>query len=219
MIQFCSTSGHKFADNLGDFANQDIEIVKAFLDIAMPTISVNSYHDSILTDKYSDVVHEAEEAFALFVLENYLNVWMYQAEVERQNKAVATTQEGNHSSAGGGVGAEDGQGARLLSDNVDIPEVMYQKKIKKRHDKIHSAGKWTEEGLKRYDTILKAVLERRKNREDFENKLREQYVNDIDTDRKERVDRKRKLEEMMEEKAKQHEEVPLVTDVLKIEYL
>ena len=224
MVKLCRSNGDNFADTLGDFANQDIRIVKAFLDIGMPAISVNSYEDSILTDKYSDVVHDAEEAFALFVLENYLNRWIYQAEVQRQKDAV---QQHRDSSSGGKVHVDSstgqGQGhssSTIQPPEVDIPDVKYQQKIKTRNDQVQSAGKWTEKGLKRYDTILKAVMERRENRGDFENKLKENYIRNIDSRCRERVERKRKLEEMMEEKGTdQRENVVLVTDVLKMEYL
>ena len=228
LIEFCKRDGDNFADTLGDFANQDIRIVKAFLDIAMPTISLASYEDSILTNNYSDVVRDAEEAFALFVLENYFNRWIYQAELHRQKKDADHLQVRNETSGGevrndisGTTGQEGGRSSSVIRPpEVDIPDVKYQRKIKMRNDQVQSAGKWTEKGLKRYDTILKAVMERRKNREPFEDQLTDTYIHSIDSGRRERFERKRKLEEMMEEKqTDQPANVVFVTDVLKIEYL
>ena len=92
--------------------------------------------------------------------------------------------------------------------------------MKKRRDNIQTVGKWTTEGIERYDKILKAVIRRRKDRKDFEGLLKEEYNKDISEEHKCRIEvLKRKMEVISDGVVLKKPKKEMVTDVLKIEEL
>ena len=103
---------------------------------------------------FSDVVTSSEEAFALLVLENNFNQWVYQAERQRRKQ----------------IGIDDD------NDTGEVPDVLYQKKIQKRKDNIYTAGRWTDDGLERFNDLLSKVQEVRELRGEYEEELNNMYV-------------------------------------------
>ena len=83
LVKFCETNGDQFAEKNLDYENIDIELLKYFLDLSMPSISNYSYGSRILFNSFSKVVNEPEEAFAYLVFENNFKRWIYQAEATR----------------------------------------------------------------------------------------------------------------------------------------
>ena len=103
---------------------------------------------------FSDVVTSSEEAFALLVLENNFDRWVYQADRQRRKQ----------------IGIDDD------NDAGEVPDVLYQKKIKKRKDNVHTAGRWTDDGLERFNDLLLKVQEVRELRGEYEEELNDMYV-------------------------------------------
>ena len=178
-----------------------MDVLMEYFDMSMTTMSAGGYKQSILFDRFSTVVRDAEEAFALLVLENNFDRWVYQAEIHRMK-----------------FDAEDNFGT-VLPPSADVPDVLYQNKVKKRRDNVETVGKWTAEGIRRYNKILNDVILRREDREEFEDSLMEEYNKDISDEHKDRIGiLKRKMEAGEEEVIKKPKR-ELVMDVLKIEEL
>ena len=151
LVQICRDSKPKIADELLDFNNIDEKTFMCFLDMAMPSVSVYSFKSRILFNLLSSVVTESEEAFAYLVFENNFDRWIYQAEC-KQN--------------------EDNSSMMMNT----IPNALYQKKVKKRKDNIDTVGKWTDEGMERFNELLMSVRERRQRRVAFEELLNRTYL-------------------------------------------
>ena len=78
-----------------------------------------------------------------------------------------------------------------------MPELKYQKTVKKRKDERNSAGDWTNLGRKRFNKIANDVLKKRneEGRTRFERKIKELYEDDVKKDaRLQRKKRKLELE-------------------------
>ena len=95
--------------------------------------------------------------------------------------------------------------SRSNSDDSDksvesIPDVLYQKKVKKRKDQRETAGKWKPKGMVRLNTLITMVQENRNSetRETFEEELQRIYIKHADTNMEimARNKRKREMEEM-----------------------
>lgn len=172
LVKFCQDNGRQFGDKLLDYDNMDIETLKYFYDISMPSISSYMYSSRILFNTFSQVITESEEAFAILVFENSFDRWLYQAD-SKISAPSNDTEEQN------GVTVEEGtitiQGSTVTGNDA-IPDVLYQKKVKKRKDNVITAGRWTDEGLERYNELLTKVQEARKGRGVFEESLKETYV-------------------------------------------
>ena len=203
LVHLCKTGDEKIADKLGSYDNVDMDVLMEYFDLSMTTLCSGGYRQSILFDKFSEVVKNAEEAFALLVLENNFDRWIYQAEVQRMK---SQTRDSNMETA--------------LPPSMDVPDVLYQKKVKNRRDNFQTVGKWKAEGIERYDTILKDVIRRRNDREDFEMRLKEGYNKDVSDEHKGRIELlKRKNEKLRDEVVLKKPKKEMVMDVLKIEEL
>ena len=171
LVKFCKNNGHQFGDKLLDYDNMDIETLKYFYDISMPSISSYMYSSRILFNTFSRVITESEEAFAILVFENSFDRWLYQAD----SKISAPSNDTEEQT----VTVEEGtiaiQGSTVTGNDA-IPDVLYQKKVKKRKDNVVTAGRWTDAGLGRYNELLTKVQEARKGRGVFEDSLKETYV-------------------------------------------
>ena len=107
IVKFCETNGDQFAKKNLDYENIDIELLRYFLDLSMPSISNYSYGSRILFNSFSKVVTESEEAVAYLVFENNFKGWIYQAEATRRD----------------GMEPNDDD-----DSTASIPDVLYQKK-------------------------------------------------------------------------------------------
>ena len=78
----------------------------------------------------------------------------------------------------------------------NIPDVLYQQKIKKRKDKRETAGKWTPEGMKRLNSLITMVQDGRngERREQFEEELQDMYIKHADKNMELMAKNKRKRE-------------------------
>ena len=78
----------------------------------------------------------------------------------------------------------------------NIPDVLYQQKIKKRKDKRETAGKWTPEGMKRLNSLITMVQDGRngERREQFEEELQYMYIKYADKNMELMAKNKRKRE-------------------------
>ena len=54
--------------------------------------------------------------------------------------------------------------------------MLYQKKVQKRKDNVHTAGRWTDDGLERFNDLLSKVQEVRELRGEYEEELYNMYV-------------------------------------------
>ena len=179
LVKFCQDNGRQFGDKLLDYDNMDIDTLKYFYDISMPSVSSYMYSSRILFNNFSKVVTESEEAFAILVFENNFERWLYQADSkisspsnDTEEQTVSTTEEGSPTA---GNQQEEGNSSSA-TDNEAIPDVLYQKKVKTRKDNVVTAGRWTDEGLERYNELLTKVQEARKSRGTFEDSLKDTYV-------------------------------------------
>ena len=178
LIRFCKDNGEKFGEKLLLYDKIDIQLAIYFLDLSMPAISVRSYNHEKPFKLMSKIVTVAEEAFAVLVLENYLQRWIWHAEKE----ALRTQREQN--------GIED-----LIEDGDNAPRLLYQYNVKKRKDNIHTSGKWTDDGKERYNVFIELVENRRVESKDFEERLRNEIVNSIPEDNMNKKRKKKDLEE------------------------
>ena len=154
LVHFCGENGEQFADKLLEYENVDKDMLMCFFDVSMPCMSNYAYGTRILFHNFSKVVTESEEAFAYLVFENNFKRWIYQAEATRR----------------------DGMEPNDDDSTASIPDVLYQKKVKKRKDNVITAGRWTDEGLERYNNLMVKVREARQVRGNFEEELKAMYV-------------------------------------------
>ena len=78
----------------------------------------------------------------------------------------------------------------------NIPDVLYQQKVKKRKDKRETAGKWTTEGMNRLNSLITMVQDGRngERREQFEEELQDMYIKHADKNMELMAKNKRKRE-------------------------
>ena len=148
-----------FAEKLFDCQNMDnIHIFKKFLDVSMPALAKGNFKQQMAFEPLTTVVTASEETFALLVLENNLERWIFLANKEITLASGSTREFGV------------------------TPDVKYQKKVKKRKDNRETAGRWTEQGMKRFNEVSKLVLRVRmgSGRDPFLKRLMEAYELDDD---------------------------------------
>ena len=113
-----------FAEKLFDCQNMDnIHIFKKFLEVSMPALAKGNFKQQMAFEPLTTVVTASEETFALLVLENNLERWIFLANKEITLASGSTREFGV------------------------TPDVKYQKKVKKRKDNRETAGRWTEQGI------------------------------------------------------------------------
>ena len=202
LIQFCKEKGDRFGENLLQYDTLDIDIVIYFLDLAMPAISVRTYDIDKVFSPLSTTLTVAEEAFAVLQFENSMKRWIWLAdkEVMRENQV----NNSNHNSVD--------SIANYLDDD-DIPAIMYQNNIKKRKDNVYTAGKWTEEGLERYNEFIGIVQKRRLNAQVFEQRLKAKMIESISS---ESLRKKRKKREVAVGKTAEPKRKVIVTNILNL---
>ena len=147
LVDYCENNSQSFGDVLLDIRRTSEKMYKIFLDLAMPAIALKTFKESMIVDKLSKNITESEEAFALLVFENNFERWKWQAEQEHIK------------SNGGSI------------SNGEAPDVLYQKKVKKRRDDRDTAGKWLSIGLERFNELAKGVRKARSERLEYEERL------------------------------------------------
>ena len=200
LLNFCQIKGDKFGENLLQYDTLDIDIVMYFLDLSMPAMSVRTYDMDKVFSLLSKTLTVAEEAFAMLQFENSMKRWIWLADKE------AMKHQGNI----------EGINVDSIDNNLDdgkIPDMMYQKNIKKRKDNIYTAGKWTEEGLERYNEFIGIVQKRRLNAQLFEQRLKAKIIKAISS---ESMKKKRKKREIAVEKTAEPKRKVIVTNVLNL---
>ena len=166
-----TTEEGKIGDELLDHNRVNKEVLKAFLDIAMPAVSKSSFKNCAPYEELSDLVTQSEEAFAFLVLENNFSRWLFNAKREFVDNGGILR----------GVDAGKEEDYRL---SEMIPDTRYQINCKSKKDKHQGkkAGRWTEKGFERYNELLSKVsVARRERREgSFEEDLRTMYLNEVE---------------------------------------
>ena len=200
LLNFCQIKGDKFGESLLQYDTLDIDIVMYFLDLSMPAMSVRTYDMDKVFSLLSKTLTVAEEAFAMLQFENSMKRWIWLADKE------AMKHQGNI----------EGINVDSTVNNLDddkIPDMMYQKNIKKRKDNIYTAGKWTEEGLERYNEFIGIVQKRRLNTQLFERTLKAKMIEAISS---ESMRKKRKKREIAIEKTAEPKRKVIVTNILNL---
>ena len=180
LLNFCQMKGDKFGDSLLQYDTLDIDIVVYYLDLSMPAMSVRTYDMDKVFSLLSKTLTVAEEAFAMLQFENSMKRWIWLADKE------AMKHQGNI----------EGINVDSIDNNLDdgkIPDMMYQKNIKKRKDNIYTAGKWTEEGLERYNEFIGIVQKRRLNAQLFEQRLKAKIIKAISSENMKKKRKKREI--------------------------
>lgn len=206
LISFCKEKGPKFGEHLLQYDTVDIEIVMYFLDLAMPAISVRTYDIDKVFAPLSKTLTVAEEAFAVLQLENSLNRWIWLADKEailRDNLQVNTTNN---------LDSQNSSDNNFDDDHL-IPDVMYQNNCKRRKDNVYTAGKWTEEGLARYNEFIGIVQKRRLNAQEFEERLKARMIEAISS---ESMRKKRKRRQRVVEKTAEPTRKVIITNILNL---
>ena len=200
LLNFCQIKGDKFGESLLQYDTLDIDIVMYFLDLSMPAMSVRTYDMDKVFSLLSKTLTVAEEAFAMLQFENSMKRWIWLADKE------AMKHQGNI----------EGINVDSIVNNLDddeIPEMMYQNNIKKRKDNIYTAGKWTEEGLERYNEFIGIVQKRRLNAQLFEQRLKAKIIEAISS---ENLKKKRKNREIAVGMTAEPKRKVIVTNILNL---
>ena len=200
LLNFCQIKGDKFGESLLQYDTLDIDIVMYFLDLSMPAMSVRTYDMDKVFSLLSKTLTVAEEAFAMLQFENSMKRWIWLAD-----KEAMKTQDNI-----------EGINVDSIVNNLDddeIPEMMYQNNIKKRKDNIYTAGKWTEEGLERYNEFIGIVQKRRLNAQLFEQRLKAKMIEAISS---ESMKKKRKKREIAVGKTAEPKRKVIVTNILNL---
>ena len=180
LITYCKENGEKFGDNLLDYATVDMDIVRYYLDMAMPAMSIRTYNHEKVFSPLSKTVTVAEEAFAMLQLENNFERWIWIAEKEISKKQIE--ESGN-----------DDENTSV--DDEMVPDLKYQVNVKTRKDNVYTAGKWTEDGLERYNELVTIVRQRREDSANFEEILKMEMVRVVSSKGMSKRTKKRQLED------------------------
>ena len=161
----------RIGDELLDHNRVNKEVLKTFLDIAMPAVSKSSFKNCAPYEELSDLVTQSEEAFAFLVFENNFSRWMFNAKREFVDNGGILR----------GVDAGKEEDYRL---SEMIPDTRYQINCKSKKDQHQGkkAGRWTEKGFERYNELLSKVsVARRERREgSFEEDLQAMYSTEVE---------------------------------------
>ena len=198
----CKERGKNFGDALLEYDIVDRDILFCYLKIAMTSTATVKFKERMTYEKFSDAVTVFEEAFAVLALEKNFDRWVYFAEKKLKEKKKLIIED--DVSANSNDQDED-QSGRSYSDDSggdsdksveNIPDVLYQQKIKKRKDKRETAGKWTPEGMKRLNSLITMVQDGRngERREQFEEDLQDMYIKYADKNMELMAKNKRKRE-------------------------
>ena len=197
LIQISNDNGGKIGEYLLDYKNVDKKIFKTFLDIAMPAVSKTSFiQTAMLGEKLSDITTVSEEAFAIIVLENCMNRWVFLA--EHPNYMESHTTSGDTERVVGNVNVNSDVSSQDDDNNQQLPQLKYQHKIKARKDGRVSAGEWNTRGLMRYNEISNMVKIARSEENrigDFEDDIVTMYEEDTDIETVRRMLHKRRRQQ------------------------
>ena len=180
-IDICKQDDRKIGDVLMNYENVNKDITFYFLTMAMTATTNVRFADKMLYEKLSDATTISEEAFAFLLFENNFKRWVYLAEkeilTEKIDRGEVVEQNTNE------------------EENGDIPDVLYQRKVKMRKDKRETAGKWTDKGMERYNEMLQTVKNYRNSdwRQNFEDELQKMYEKDTDKSGKKKNKRNKDL--------------------------
>ena len=198
--------GTVFGDVLLDYESIDTNVLICYLNIAMTSTATVKFKERMVYEKFSDAVTVFEEAFAVLVLENNFQRWIYSAKKKIREMKDDDSEVSNGGESGVSLSSGDNTDDSEKAVAEKIPDVLYQKKIKKRKDKRETAGKWTIDGMNRLNSLITMVQDGRNNedREQFEDELQDKYIKladeNIETASKNK--RKREMEEMNRRKKK-----------------
>ena len=89
----CKSKGKEFGEALLDYSSIDQNVLFCYLNIAMTSTATVKFKERMAYEKFSDAVTIFEEAFAVLVLENNFDRWIYLAEktVKKHNETVTMT--------------------------------------------------------------------------------------------------------------------------------
>ena len=209
LINFCKEKGDMFRESLLQYDTLDIEIVMYFLNLSMPAMSVRTYEIDKVFSLLSKTLTVAEEAFAVLQFENSMKRWIWLADKEAIKKHTLQNQLQLQVD-------NDRENVDSIVDNLDddnIPAMMYQNNVKKQKDNIYTAGKWTEEGLERYNKFIGIIQNRRLNAQLFEQRLKAKMIEAISS---ESMRKKRKKREITVGKTAEPKRKVIVTNILNL---
>ena len=209
LINFCKVKGDMFGESLLQYDTLDIEIVMYFLNLSMPAMSVRTYEIDKVFSLLSKTLTVAEEAFAVLQFENSMKRWIWLADKEAIKKHTLQNQLQLQVD-------NDRENVDSIVDNLDddnIPAMMYQNNVKKQKDNIYTAGKWTEEGLERYNKFIGIIQNRRLNAQLFEQRLKAKMIEAISS---ESMRKKRKKREITVGKTAEPKRKVIVTNILNL---
>ena len=192
-----------------DYETMNKDVLICFLNMSMCGSANVRFKERMVYEKLSDAITISEEAFAILVFENGFQRWEYQARMERdkkikektskqikkKKKEKQTNDDGNESDEDS-IEANDIENGSNHANDQTIPKVLYQRNVTSKKSKNHTAGKWLDKGIKRYNELLVMVKNSRNSnwRTEFENDLQQRYINDADDNNLESYNRKRKKE-------------------------
>ena len=202
LIHMCKERGKNFGDALLEYDIVDRDILFCYLKIAMTSTATVKFKERMTYEKFSDAVTVFEEAFAVLALENNFDRWIYFAEKKLKEKKKVTIDEdvsansNDHDEDQSGTSYSDDSGGDSDKSVENIPDVLYQQKVKKRKDKRETAGKWTTEGMNRLNSLITMVQDGRngERREQFEEELQDMYIKHADKNMELMAKNKRKRE-------------------------
>ena len=204
LIDKCKEGGKVFGDYLLDYESTDDGVLFCYLNIAMTSTATVKFKERMAYEKFSEAITIFEEAFAILLLENNFARWVYFAEKKRKEQNNSLEGDNNNDNEDNDSNEGQSSSSSTLDDSdktvENIPDVLYQQKIKKRKDKRETAGKWTPEGMKRLNSLITMVQDSRNSdmREEFEEDLQDIYIKHADSNMElmAKSKRKREIEEM-----------------------
>lgn len=173
LITTCINGGDVFGNILLDYQKINIEVLMMYMNMAFCGTSNIRFKEKMFCEKLSDAVTISEEAFAVLVFENCFKRWIYLVEKET-NKNQTEENRGEDD-----TNLDDDDEDRYVSKT---PGMLYQKNFYRKKDKKETAGKWTDDGFRRYNELLSMVRESRNSnwRTSFEDELQKRYIERAD---------------------------------------
>ena len=160
LVDLATNDEKDFARELLDYDRVNMKLFKSFIDMALPAMSKSCFINNMSCYCLSSEVTAAEETFAILAFENSVKRWVFMIEKEEYHN--------NHD--------DDDNDDQVRFERQKLPDLKYQRNIKPRSDGKATAGVWTEKAKERFNEICSMVQDRRGERIEFENALKEMYV-------------------------------------------
>ena len=208
LITFCKSKGDTFGDNLLQYKDIDMGILTSYFNVAMCGSVTIRFKERMVYQKFSDAVTVSEEALAMLIFENAFQRWIHMADMQlkklynERSDGINKDKEHESNKKNEGNNKDNDDDFEIDELGNNIPNVLYQRNVQHKKNKVHTAGKWLDKGIKRYNEMLMVVKQNRNSswRNKFEKNLQDVYIKLADENMDKYMRKRNKSQEQLKSK-------------------